>query len=162
MFESHLYFGEIYCASDLAEQLDGVDVEVVAADDTRGKNHMMDIIDIKDTNTGWKNSFEYSTCSNIPGVMRGFNIEYKNKDGKIEYGSAVWIYGEPDMDNIDIRISIELAGLNGWTPTGRVVFRGYGFEEYDPDERECYVVDVEPDILSRHLLNLNKEGCVCP
>lgn len=140
MFESHLYFGELYGASELAAQLEGVECEVLPAGPIKGSK-MMNIIYSKDTATGWKdNSHEYPVTYLIPGLCRGFNIEYKRPDGSITYGSCIWTEGEPDMDDVDFKYSIDSAYmLSQCEPTGNVVFRGYGETYWDFEEREEFI-----------------------
>lgn len=85
----------------------------------------------------------------IPGLCGGFQYEYINDKGEYEYSSVSYYYETPE----------EYAGkwhtedggewvhdtprYKGWEPTGRVVFRGYARDYYDPDEREWFVEDVE-------------------
>ena len=105
---------------------------------------MMDIIRVQDTNTGWTNSVEgYPTMIALPGLMRGFNIEYKRPDGSLDYGSCIFTYNEPEDDNFEFKCQIDTVNMLGHgEPTGRVIFRGYVSEMYDCREHEEYVEDV--------------------
>lgn len=111
---------------------------------------MMTIINLKDTNTGWTDEFEYATTQNIPGFLRGFNIEYERPDGDLDYGSCIWTYNDPDENNFEFRCQIETVAMFGnGRPTGRVVFRGYATEYYDYDEHETFVEHVTPEKITR-------------
>ncbi len=85
----------------------------------------------------------------FPGYVCGWSFEFRNKDGKIDFNSCSWFegtaeeycqtwlrYGEDAL--------FEMERWNGWTPTGRVKFCGYGVERYDPEERDWYIIDANP------------------
>ena len=112
----------------------------------------MNIITVADTSTGWSDKYiNYPTMTQLPGLLRGFNVEITNDDGDVDYCSAVWTPGEADESNPDIFISIDLVSYNGWRPTGRLVFRGYGVDRYDFEEREEYVEMVTPEYVQKYM-----------
>lgn len=86
----------------------------------------------------------------VPGYLRMFNFEVENiETGDVDYMGATgfygtpkqfieeWAYGDDDTHYFDTVL------YKGFKPTGRVVFRGYYTEKYDPYERDSYVVEVE-------------------
>lgn len=107
-------------------------------------------IDISDTNTGWDNNAG-KDYGHVPGLVRGFNIEFQHKDtGEITYGSCVWESGniedyfQKQVDDWGYLgfVLFEAEKSKGYEPTGRAVFRGYGQEKYDPNERDYYIENV--------------------
>lgn len=77
----------------------------------------------------------------IAGYVRGYNIEVKDRRGRVDWLSTEWVVSaEHEFDDDFHRFYFE---EHGWTPTGRVSFRGYGIEEYDPAERDTFVRIVE-------------------
>ena len=95
---------------------------------------MMTIIDVNDTNTGWNNEYDYPVNYRIEGLSRGFNIEYRMPDGRLDYSSVVFINGELDEDNPVVVCNFELVEMaSGGIPTGRAIFRGYYYERYYGD-----------------------------
>lgn len=90
----------------------------------------------------WPTAKDYTDFGPKAGLVRGYNIEVKTRDGIIDWKSCEYIYGEPeDIFNDDYHLwSREDWGL---VPTGRICFRGYGREEYDFEEREEFVVHVD-------------------
>lgn len=86
----------------------------------------------------------------IPGVANGWQIEY-SKGGAFEYGSVTFQFGmiEADVARYEGYCGswlFEIPRMNGWEPTGRVVFRGYYTEHYDFDERDYYYEDYDPAV----------------
>lgn len=84
----------------------------------------------------------------IPGLVCGWQFEFVNKDGKIGYNSVAYYEGTPEeYCETWLRFGpdalFEGERWNGYEPTGRVVFRGYGSEYYDSEYREWFVRDVE-------------------
>lgn len=84
----------------------------------------------------------------IPELLCGWRFEFRRvSDGEIMYGSDQWITGTPE----DFTSSFHPDTLfcaeyhRGWTPTGRVVFVGYGQEYYDT--KFC-VWDIKPVVIS--------------
>jgi len=75
----------------------------------------------------------------LPGLMHGWQFEF-TRNGEIGYNSVYYSYSSPE-ENAEIeQWNFESERMFGWTPTGRVVFRGYGAEgEWIPEEREYSV-----------------------
>ena len=91
----------------------------------------------------------------VPGYLCGWSVECE-KDGEVKYCSMTCTndYEEillPSLDcNTpwnDLGISAENCMLNGWNPTGNIVFRGYFIDKYDPYEREEYVVGASKEVV---------------
>lgn len=91
-------------------------------------------------NSIWPNATSYEDKGPIKGYVRGYNVEVV-KNGKIDWMSCVWI-----RESIEEYVNDESTRYwyldCGVTPTGRVSFRGYGIERYDPDERDTYIEEV--------------------
>lgn len=89
----------------------------------------------------WPNSKSYEDKGPITGYVRGYNVEVV-KNGKIDWMSCVWI-----RNSIEDYVNDEYTRYwymdCGVTPTGRIAFRGYGIERYDPDERDTYIEEVD-------------------
>ena len=88
----------------------------------------------------WPGSEDHEDIGTIPGLVRGYNIEVRKKD-KVDWVGAEWFSGEPeevlnDEYHIFHRETFDLM------PTGRISFRGYGREEWDPDEREMFIIPI--------------------
>jgi hypothetical protein len=85
----------------------------------------------------WPSAENHIDIGEVPGFMRGYNIEVKKND-VVDWMSAEWIYGNPEevFDDEYHRFSRADWGL---IPTGRISFRGYGVEKWDPIERDTYV-----------------------
>ena len=81
----------------------------------------------------------------IDGFVNGWSFEFVNEKGEYNYNSVTYYSGTPE-EYCDTWLQygedalFEMERWNGWTPTGRVVFRGYGQEYYDEDEHEWFVV----------------------
>lgn len=95
----------------------------------------------------WPTAEDHIDLGEISGLMRGYNIEVE-KNGVVDWMSAEWIYGNPEVEFND---DYHCWSRNDWglKPTGRITFRGYGFEEYDADERETYVRTCSDDEAKR-------------
>lgn len=74
----------------------------------------------------------------IPGLLRGYNIEVRKRDGKTYWQDCQYISGEPE-EYFNSEFQQEHRSWYGVKPTGRITFRGYYDEEYDPDERDYFV-----------------------
>ena len=73
------------------------------------------------------------------GTVRGYNIEVKKLNSNETYWmSACWFAEEPEAYYNDDLHQFYFDDL-GVEPTGRICFRGYGEEHYDPDERDTYI-----------------------
>lgn len=104
--------------------------------------------------TGWNTGNDSRNYGYVDGLVRGFNIEFKHKEtGEINYNSANFVEGNIE-DYYRERIEewgdvgytpFEVETRNGYEPTGRAVFRGYGVERYDEEERDTYIEDVDID-----------------
>lgn len=96
-------------------------METIVSDSTATRKECFTIINADEFN------------GNIDGLCNGWRIEYK-KGEAIEFGGITFVYGyiEDDIEE-ETRSGYEywsfrMAKLNGWIPTGRVMFAGY-FEE---------------------------------
>lgn len=80
----------------------------------------------------------------IDGLCCGWQFEFE-RSGKIDYNSVNWYHGTPEECAYQYgeEDAFELERMNGWEPTGRVIFRGYAREYYDVEDREWYIQDVE-------------------
>lgn len=83
-----------------------------------------------------------------PGLCCGWQFEFENAAGEINYNSVTYYEGTPEeYCNTWLRYGedalFETERYNGWESTGRVVFRGYAKKHWDPEERDWYVTDVE-------------------
>lgn len=87
----------------------------------------------------WPTAKDYDDKGNVPGLVRGYNIEVKTMDGRVDWLSSIYIHGEPNT-YFNSEYNIWRYTDNGWTPTGRICFRGYGIEEYDPEERDLFII----------------------
>ena len=115
---------------------------------------VFEYVSIKDTTTGWP-EVSGQDYGFIPGFLRGYNVEFKHKEtGSIEYGTAIYVpttveeYYQRDIDEWgELGYSLfQVERSKGFEPTGRVVFRGYNTELYDPDMREEYVEDAVKEV----------------
>ena len=104
----------------------------------KGHKLMLKITEFVPASQIWPTAEDHIDVGEIPGLMRGYNIEV-NKNGTVDWMSAEWIYGNPDEVFND---DYHTWSRNDWglKPTGRICFRGYGVEEYDPEEREMFVI----------------------
>lgn len=75
------------------------------------------------------------------GLVRGYNVEVINRDGKLDWFSCEYIHGEPQEELFDEFHNYWYSDC-GCKPTGRICFRGYGREEYSIEDRETYIVEV--------------------
>lgn len=91
----------------------------------------------------WETAEDYVDEGLVVGLVRGYNIEVETSDSIVDWLSANWIHEDPEVFfNSDFYLWY--CEEHGWTPTGRICFRGYGEEEYDLDEHEFYVTNVGP------------------
>jgi hypothetical protein len=93
-------------------------------------------------NTIWETAKVYKDKGIIPGYLRGYNIEVTTTDGRTDWLSANYIWGEPE-DALNDEYNLWRRSDWGWVPTGRITFRGYYTEHYDFEEREEYVVNAD-------------------
>lgn len=85
----------------------------------------------------WETAQDNVDLGEVEGVMRGYNIEV-TRDGNSVWMSAEWIYGDPEVVFND-EYHRWSRNEYGFTPTGRICFRGYGIEEYSHEERDTFV-----------------------
>lgn len=110
-----------------------------------------EIIELSQSEAEYKNRVADSNFRGyFPNVCCGWMFEFKNKDGKIGYNSVTWFEGTPEeYCETWLRYGsdalFEAERWNGYEPTGRVVFRGYGVEEWWAEERDWCIRDCEPE-----------------
>ena len=112
---------------------------------------MFEIKEYAKASSIWPTAKDYEDEGQVDGLVRGYNIEVKTSDGIVDWLSCSYIHEDPEMyfnDDFHQWYYEE----HGFTPTGRICFRGYGEEQYDFDERDAYIINVGS--LSSHL---NKE-----
>lgn len=85
----------------------------------------------------WPTAEDHVDHGEIPGLVRGYNIEVK-KGEELHWMGASWFYGTPEAEYNDDFHRAWFLDLDV-VPTGRICFRGYGVLEYDFDEREEFV-----------------------
>lgn len=90
----------------------------------------------------WSTATDYEDKGFHPGILRGYNFEVKRPDGSTYWLSCTYIDEELEMYVESDFFLRHLAELDV-EPTGRVCFRGYGYEEYDPDEQDVYIQHVD-------------------
>ena len=106
-----------------------------------------EIIKNSESNTGYDiEDKEYK--GQISGLCCGWQFEFRNADGKIGYNSVSYHKGTPEeYCQTWLRYGedalFEMERWNGYEPTGRVIFRGYGREFYDFEERDWCIEPVE-------------------
>lgn len=110
------------------------------------------VIKVSEADVDWKEEDrEYFGC--IAGFVAGFCYEVVNADGKLDYMSCYYMHEDPtahvmNWEEWTHADYFETVKWNGWEPTGRVVFRGYAREAYDPYEREEYVIPCHEEALA--------------
>lgn len=91
----------------------------------------------------WPTATDYEDKGFRPGLLRSYNFEVKRPDGSTYWLSCMYIDEEPEifvrLDDFFLWYLVELDVES----TGRVCFRGYGYEEYDPDEQDVYIQHVD-------------------
>lgn len=102
----------------------------------------MKILEYVPANEIWPNSKSYIDKGYKSGLVRGYNVEVTTRDGKLDWFSCEYIWGEPGEELFD-DFHMSWYADCGCEPTGRISFRGYGREEYDAYERETFVIPVE-------------------
>lgn len=103
----------------------------------------------------WPTAEDHVDIGEIPGLVRGYNIEVTNSKGVTDWMSAEWIHGDPEEVFND---DYHTWSRNDWglEPTGRITFRGYGREEYDFDERDMFVISYSDEDAKKI-----KDGVIC-
>lgn len=88
----------------------------------------------------WPKAKAFEDKGPVDGLVRGYNVEVV-KNGKVDWMSCVWI-----RTSIEEYVNDEYTRYwymdCGVIPTGRISFRGYGVERYDPSERDTYIEEV--------------------
>lgn len=99
-----------------------------------------EIIKNSESKTGYKipdNEFK----GLIPGLLCGWQFEFINANGEINYNSVTFEHMTPER--LAYQYGEENAFMierwNGWQPTGRVIFRGYYEEYYYAEEHDWCV-----------------------
>ena len=89
----------------------------------------------------WPNASDKSDLGEKYGYFRGYNIEVKDRFGNLSWLSCEYIHSDP---NIVFNDDFHQFYFNEhqWEPTGRICFRGYGSQEFDCDENEIYIIEV--------------------
>ena len=76
------------------------------------------------------------------GLCTGWCIELNTLEGETFWHACTFAYSTPEwLFNHDFWPCY--FEDNGWTPTGRISFRGYYIEGYDSDEYDCYYVECD-------------------
>ena len=94
----------------------------------------------------WPTAKNHEDRGEKMGLLRGYNVEVR-KDGQVDWLSAEWIYGDPNVVFND-EFHTWRTAEHGFEYTGRICFRGYGIEEYDSEERDFYIVEIEDEEIS--------------
>lgn len=89
----------------------------------------------------WETAKDHEDLGWRAGLVRGYNLEII-KDGKRDWLSAEWIHGEPNEEFNDGYHTWRTTE-HGFEYTGRICFRGYGYEEYDSEKRDFYIIDCD-------------------
>lgn len=89
----------------------------------------------------WPTAKNFEDKGQRPDLLRGYNVEIVTKDGKTDFMSCTYIDNEPEEYFCDEFYQFYLNEY-GFKLTGRICFRGYGREEYDPYERDTYIIPV--------------------
>ena len=93
--------------------------------------------------TGWTTDMDQEFKGLVPGYACGYNFEV-TKDGKTDFASCTFQYDTPDEVMAPGSFYPDCLFDMGCEPTGRVIFRGYYREEYDPYEHDVYFVRENP------------------
>lgn len=110
---------------------------------------MMKVKEMVKPSTIWPTAEDYIDQGMIRGLVRGYNVEIRTPNGETSWLSATFI---PDTIEkyLNSEFMVWLFETHQWEFTGRVSFRGYGEEHYDPKERDTYVTIIG---------NFDKEAC---
>ena len=92
----------------------------------------------------WPEARDVEDKGPAPGILRGYNVEVTRYDDVTDWMSAQWISGEPEV-TLNAQYNLWSRQYLGLVPTGRVIFRGYAIEGYDPVDEECYLFDCNAD-----------------
>ena len=90
----------------------------------------------------WPTAKSYKDKGNIPGYVRGYNIEVTNSKGITDWMSAHFFEGDPEeYFNEDFEVWHRQEW--GLVPTGRITFRGYYTEYWYAEERDWCVKEAD-------------------
>lgn len=78
----------------------------------------------------------------IPGYVCGYNFEVTDRNGRTDFMSCQFEYGDPS-EVAQGESQTWLMEDCGLTYTGRVAFRGYYEEHYDFEERDTFYTKVD-------------------
>lgn len=92
----------------------------------------------------WPTANNHEDKGYVSGLVRGYNIEVKTWKGQVEWLSCEYIHGEPEQHFND-DFHTWMYEDSGFTPTGRICFRGYGREEWSVEEHEDLIVPCDPE-----------------
>lgn len=92
----------------------------------------------------WETAKDFVDSGEKSGLVRGYNIEVKTSDGSLHWLSCEYFFGTPE-DEFNNEFHTWMYAEHGWTPTGRICFRGYGLEDYDYRDHETYIIPCDKD-----------------
>lgn len=93
----------------------------------------------------WDGAKDHEDKGLRKGLLRGYNIELRKTDGTTFWLSCCYMSNTPEEYFNDDFYYCYFKDY-GWTPTGRICFRGYGISLYDSEEGDWGVKSVEdPD-----------------
>lgn len=108
-----------------------------------------EVIKVSEANVDWEEEDrEYHGV--LPGYVAGFNYEIENDEGELRYMDCYYMNEDPtDFINNLPYDYFEMRVLhNGFKPTGRVVFRGYGTEYYNEEFHDWCIEDTHEEAIS--------------
>lgn len=86
----------------------------------------------------WETSKDYEDLGKREGLLRGYNVEVTNGT-KTDWLSCAWVDGTVE-EHFNDEFHQWCREEDGLEYTGRICFRGYGFEEYDFEERDYIII----------------------
>lgn len=108
----------------------------------------------------WETAKDYNDLGDVMGLARGYNIEVSTKDEKTHWLSCEFVFGSPE-EHFNDDFHTWYYEEHGWTPTGRIAFRGYYEEHWDYEEREeCYREISEEEVIkmSKYIVSSDENG----
>ena len=90
----------------------------------------------------WPTASNHIDKGEKQGLVRGYCIEVKRANGDLYWESCCWFDGTPEQYYNSDYYLWHFEDTCG-EPTGRICFRGYGEEYYDPDERDYFIKPVD-------------------
>jgi len=100
--------------------------------------------------TIWATAVDHEDRGFIRGLVRGWNIEVTTREGKTDWLSAC--YFEEDPNNyFNDEFHQWMYNEHGFTPTGRICFRGYGIEEWCEEEREYFITPINDEDIDNYI-----------